>query len=219
MSDEELAQLASEVHSGLAQLLVAARLKIGLLKMLATTGSVPQILDETDALLGSALEDTRRLITRLEGRQGHESETTSDTTKVGQEAPAKLAEGSVESRTIRVLLADDHPALRRVLRRILETDDSIQLVAEAVSGQEAVELACQHQPDVVLMDVNMAGMNGLDAAREIAQRAPQARVVGLSATEDHAAAMIACGAAAFVRKGCSIAELLTTIRAVAAPMN
>ena len=86
---------------------------------------------------------------------------------------------------IRVLLADDEAMVRAGVRAILETDDAIEVVAEAADGREAVDAAQRHRPDVALLDVTMPRMDGLAAAAEIARTAPEtARVILTTFSED-----------------------------------
>jgi DNA-binding NarL/FixJ family response regulator len=86
---------------------------------------------------------------------------------------------------MRILVADDHALFRNSLRSLLEARD-YEVVGEAGSGQEAVKLAWQHKPDLVLMDLTMPGMDGLAATRQLAAELPEIRVVILTASEDEA---------------------------------
>src|SRR3712207_8237287 len=85
---------------------------------------------------------------------------------------------------IRVLIMDDHPIFRRGIRWILESAGDITVIGEAENGQEAIELADRMTPDVVLVDVNLPGINGLEIARVIKRRDPRIRIVVLSVSED-----------------------------------
>lgn len=111
---------------------------------------------------------------------------------------------------ITVLLAEDHVIVRQGLSALLKADDQFKTVGEARTGREAVELARTLQPDVILMDIAMPVLNGLDATKQILTANPAARVLILSAHSDdvYVERMIAAGAAGFLEKQSS-AEILT----------
>lgn len=117
---------------------------------------------------------------------------------------------------VRVLLADDHRMLREGLRRTLE-DAGLTVVAEATDGREAVDLALEHQPDVVVMDVTMPNLDGVEATRELKQRNPAARIVMLTmhSDQDIVANAIRAGASGYLTKDCASDELVGAISAVA----
>lgn len=117
---------------------------------------------------------------------------------------------------IRVMLVDDHEAVRDGLAEVLRTEEDIQIVAEAATGEEALELLEAAAPDVVVMDVIMPGMGGVEATRQIVARLPDVRVVGLSMhrPEDIAATLREVGAAGYVRKGTGTQGLVDAIRNV-----
>jgi DNA-binding NarL/FixJ family response regulator len=118
---------------------------------------------------------------------------------------------------IRVLIMDDHPIFRRGIRWILEAAGDMDVVGEAENGQEAIELADRMTPDVVLVDVNLPGINGLEIARVIKRRDPRIKVVVLSVSEDEELLFnaIKVGAAAYSTKEVHPDVLLDIIRDVA----
>jgi signal transduction histidine kinase/ActR/RegA family two-component response regulator len=136
-----------------------------------------------------------------------------------QAAAAAAAEGlhlapSLAAGTTRVLLVDDHAIVRQGLARLLNAAGGIAVVAEAGDGEQAIDLARQHRPDVVVMDTNMPRMDGVEATRRIAAEMPQVRVVGLSMhTEpDRIAALCAAGAVVHLSKSEPVEELIAAIR-------
>lgn len=118
---------------------------------------------------------------------------------------------------IRVLIADDHPLFRDGLRVMLEAADGFGVVGEATTGEEAVAMMASLQPDVVLMDIAMPGVNGIEATRRIVQADPQARVLMLTMLEDDDSvfAALRAGARGYLLKGARRDEALRAIRAVA----
>lgn len=119
---------------------------------------------------------------------------------------------------IRVLIADDHGVVRAGLRALLSAEPDLLVVGEAATGEEAVRLALHRQPDVVLMDIKMPEMDGLEATRSLAQQAPRVRVLLLTVHEDPALLREAlrAGAAGYVIKRAVESELISAIRASAA---
>jgi two-component system chemotaxis response regulator CheB len=115
-----------------------------------------------------------------------------------------------------VLLADDHRIILDGLRALLLTEPDLRVVAEAEDGERAVTLAAKHEPDVVVMDVAMPGLDGLSATRRILAHRPQTRVIALSARTDPVAVVRAldAGASGFVGKQDAFPAVLTAIRAV-----
>src|SRR4051794_10156587 len=88
--------------------------------------------------------------------------------------------------SLTVVLVDDHPVVRQGLRAVLETEPDLQVIGEASSGLEALDVIERLQPDVAVLDLMMPEMNGLEAARQIRQRAPRTRTVVLSMHADEA---------------------------------
>lgn len=116
---------------------------------------------------------------------------------------------------IRVLIADDHALFRDGLSRLVARESDLDVVGQASDGLEAIELARNLMPDVILMDVNMPGIGGIEATRRIHEEMPQTRIIGLSMHTDHehAQAMWKAGAVDYKTKACPAAELLKAIRA------
>ena len=117
--------------------------------------------------------------------------------------------------TIRVLLADDHALFRNGLGRLLKNEPCLEVVGQAADGEEAIELAQKLKPDVILMDVSMPRVNGIEATRIIHGKYPDIRIIGLSMYEDQERAQVMrdAGAADYKTKGCAAAELVAAIRA------
>ncbi|MFZ7112011.1 MAG: response regulator [Desulfatiglandales bacterium] len=115
---------------------------------------------------------------------------------------------------IRVMLVDDHIVMREALSRMLDSHSDLKVVGEATDGREAVELARRILPDVILMDISMPNMNGLEATRIIHSEFPHIRIIGLSMFEgdDQAQSMIDAGASAYRSKSDKTDHLLSAIR-------
>lgn len=120
--------------------------------------------------------------------------------------------------SVRVLVVDDHSIVREGLRSLLEKESDITVVAEAPDGTSALSAALEHQPDVVMMDVSMPGMNGIEATRRVTSLVPDARVVCLSLHADPhiVSSMLEAGASGYVVKSADLIELATAVRTVAA---
>lgn len=120
------------------------------------------------------------------------------------------------SQVIRVLLADDHALVREGTRRLLETESDVEVVAEAASGEEAVEASKRLRPDIAIMDIAMPGMGGIEATRAIKVSCPETAVLVLSAYDDEPYLMklLEVGAAGFLLKSVHGRELISAIRAV-----
>jgi DNA-binding NarL/FixJ family response regulator len=121
-------------------------------------------------------------------------------------------------RKLKVLLADDHAVVRSGLRAMLEALPDMLVVGEAGDGASAVREAVAVRPDVVVMDVSMPGMNGIEATRELGARCPGVRVVALTAHEDrgYLQQLVAAGAVGFVLKRAATGDLVRAIRHAAA---
>lgn len=117
---------------------------------------------------------------------------------------------------IRILVADDHPHFRDGLRALLLSAPDVEVVGEARDGEEAVQLAARLQPDVILMDLNMPGVGGIEATRRILHTSPHISVLVISMYEDDDSvfAALKAGARGYLLKGALKAEILRAIRAV-----
>jgi DNA-binding NarL/FixJ family response regulator len=117
---------------------------------------------------------------------------------------------------IRILLADDHTMLRHGLKRSIQQERDMEVIAEAADGRTAVRMAKELAPDVVVMDISMPDLNGVEATRSIAEANPDVRVVALSmhATNKYIAEMFRAGARAYVLKDCDFDELAHAVRTV-----
>ncbi len=119
---------------------------------------------------------------------------------------------------IRVMVADDHTIMREGLKNLLNRQSGIEVVAEAEDGRQALELARQTPLDVIIMDVSMKELNGIEATRQILESRPGVKVIALSMHADkrYVAGMFDAGAAAYLLKDCDLGELVQAVRAVAA---
>jgi two-component system, NarL family, response regulator LiaR len=120
--------------------------------------------------------------------------------------------------TIRVLIVDDHGIVRQGLRMYLKTDPGLEVVGDASDGLEAVELARELHPDVVLMDLIMSGMDGISATRIIRSEMPEVEIVALTSVLEDASVVeaVRAGATGYLLKDTSVEELCRAIRAAAA---
>jgi two-component system response regulator NreC len=117
---------------------------------------------------------------------------------------------------IRVLIADDHIIVRSGLRLLLEAEPDIDVVGEALEGREALNLVEKHLPDVVLMDIAMPGMDGLEATRRIKASWPQIKVLVLTMhrSDEYFFEMLKAGASGYILKGAETSDLIHAVRVV-----
>ncbi len=120
--------------------------------------------------------------------------------------------------SIRILLADDHKITRQGLRALLGKQEDMEVVAEAEEGRMAVRLVRELLPDVVIMDVSMPDLNGMEAARQIVGKFPDVKIIALSMHSDSlfVTEMLRSGASGYLLKDCAFEELARAIRAVVA---
>jgi DNA-binding NarL/FixJ family response regulator len=118
---------------------------------------------------------------------------------------------------IRIILVDDHPVLRTGLRTLIQNEDDLEVVGEAGEGWQAVELASQLNPDVVVMDLALPGLGGLDATREIRRRGLKCAVLVLTAQaeERYLFPVLQAGGSGYVRKDVADEQLVEAVRAIA----
>jgi DNA-binding NarL/FixJ family response regulator len=128
---------------------------------------------------------------------------------------APVSQGRPQHR-IRILLVDDHAVIRQALRMLLESQPELEVVADVENGREAVSAVEKFNPDVVLMDVVMPGLNGLEATRQIRRAAPSTRVVMLSGfvDEDQLLEALRSGASGYIIKKSDVSELVLAIQTV-----
>jgi DNA-binding NarL/FixJ family response regulator len=118
---------------------------------------------------------------------------------------------------IRILLADDHAVVRQGFKMILATQPDMEIVGEAGNGREALDLAGQLQPDVIVMDVAMPELNGIEATRRVADLSPRSRVLALSMHKDsvYVREILRAGARGYLLKDAISSDLLAAVRAIA----
>ena len=120
--------------------------------------------------------------------------------------------------SIKILIADDHQIVRQGLRLLIEEEPGMEVVGEAENGRDAVQLAQEKRPHVVIMDISMPDLNGMEATRQMLAALPEVRVIALSMHSDRhfVRGMLEAGASAFLLKDCAFEELDDAIRAVTA---
>jgi len=118
---------------------------------------------------------------------------------------------------MRILLADDHRMFRQGLKTLLESRPDVQVIGEAADGRQAVEMAQQLAPDLIIMDISMPGLNGVEATRKIMDDTPSTRIIGLSMHTDrrYTSEMLKAGATGYLPKDGAFEELEKAVTAVA----
>jgi two-component system response regulator NreC len=123
----------------------------------------------------------------------------------------------MQNKKTRILLADDHSIVRQGFRMILSAQPDMEVIGEASNGREAVEHAVALQPDVIVMDVSMPELNGIEATRRISETAPRARVLALSMHRDsvYVREILRAGARGYLLKDAQESDFLAAVRAIA----
>lgn len=117
-------------------------------------------------------------------------------------------------KSIKILLADDHRIMREGVKNLIEREVDIEVIAEAENGREAVKLAIKLKPNIILMDISMPELNGLEAIKKIMRRQPDSRIIVLSmhSENEFIRKALKAGVYAYLLKGCAASELITAIR-------
>lgn len=151
--------------------------------------------------------------------KGKESGTSEKAGEAGQGKSTEHSQNQTEE--IKVLLVDDHQMVRKGLRKIIDDQDDIMIIGEAGDGEEAIELSRKTSPDIILMDVNMPKMDGIQATRRITDEMPHIRVIGLSLYDEERVIknMRSAGASAYLTKAEAFESLVETIRAEASALK
>jgi len=118
----------------------------------------------------------------------------------------------------RIILADDHTIVRHGLSKLLEQEEDIEIVAETRDGRSTVELARELSPDLVIMDIGMPDLNGIDATRQILRESSKVKILALSmhSGKNFVIEMLKAGASGYLLKECALEELITAVRTVMA---
>jgi two-component system invasion response regulator UvrY len=117
---------------------------------------------------------------------------------------------------INVMLVDDHDLVRKGIRRLLDDSSGIKVIAEAPDGEQAIRQIRKQKPDVILMDISMPGIGGLEATRKITQVSPDMKVIVVTIHDDDPfpARLLEAGAAGYITKGCDVDEIIQAIQSV-----
>lgn len=130
----------------------------------------------------------------------------------------QISRGGESGSKITVLLVDDHSLVRKAIRKIIDRQQGMTVVGEAAGGEEAIRLSRRTSPDIILMDVNMPGIDGIETTRRIIAEMPGIRIIGLSTNDKKIVVdkMKSAGASAYLSKDDAFDSLIDTIRNVAA---
>jgi DNA-binding NarL/FixJ family response regulator len=117
---------------------------------------------------------------------------------------------------VRIIIADDHKIMRDGLRSLIEKEDDMTIIAEAENGRQAVKYTFEQQPDIIIMDLAMPDMNGIEATRQIIEKSQNTKVIALSMHSDRqfVAGMFKAGASGYLLKDCASDELIKAIRTI-----
>jgi two-component system response regulator NreC len=120
--------------------------------------------------------------------------------------------------SMRIILADDHTIVRHGLNKLIQQQEDMEVIAQAADGHSAVELTRELSPDMVIMDIGMPDLNGIDATQQVIREFPQVKVIGLSmhSGKKFVIEMLKAGASGYLLKDCALEELTTAIKTVAA---
>lgn len=131
------------------------------------------------------------------------------------------ASDRIKPQQTRIVLADDHPLMRNALKMWIEEQQDLTVIAEAVNGKEAVEICAKLHPDLVIMDINMPVLNGLEATKQIAAKCPKTEILVITVHSDneHILSMLRAGAGGYLTKNSSGEELIHAIRTVISGEN
>ncbi len=183
-------------------------------------GFNPQKMKQTSTTVDDSHFGLFNISERMDLLGGHmEIQSGSEKgTKITLYAPQKSEKSEKsEKAKIRVLLADDHEMVRKGLRKVIDEKDDLTVVSEAANGREAIKMAEQTSPDIIVMDVNMPELDGIQATKKIKSAMPHVHIIGLSFNDDKHVKqdMRTAGASAFLTKGEAFETLCATIRSEA----
>jgi len=138
--------------------------------------------------------------------------------QVDKDSMRSIRSAKAGCRVIKIILVDDHQIVRRALRTILAAEPDMEVIAEAANGNTALRLVQELKPQVVLMDISMPNLNGIEATRRMLAESPEVKVVALSMHSDRPFVlnMLKAGATGYLRKDCALEELIRAIRMVVA---